>query len=336
MSWNLNGTGDCSMAALCIVKGLRTPLDLCSVTQGERRTISFLSQSVGIVAESDLGTDNIRWMGDARFTFGVLVRLLGKTMYPCDIAVKTEIEDKSEIKKHYALQQAQRRKIQESDEHSILNLESSSESSPSPSPSASVKGLPTLKYGTVNSPLPSSKESGWTPLTPYTNLGNFYAGNMSIMTQDAPFFPASLPSDGMLDLVTIPGDIGRMSSLSLLLKLPKNTFFDAENVRVRKVVAYRIVPRFGKWADGEREKNPSRLARVLKVLGLNGGGGHGNRDGGYISIDGEKYPFEPFQVEVHQGLGTVLSRNVRTYEGPGPTGWEAFTPSQDEVEDGQS
>lgn len=28
---------------------------------------------------------------------------------------------------------------------------------------------------------------------------------------------------------------------------------------------------------------------------------------GYLSVDGEPYPFEEFQVEVHQGMGTLLS-----------------------------
>jgi sphingosine kinase len=28
---------------------------------------------------------------------------------------------------------------------------------------------------------------------------------------------------------------------------------------------------------------------------------------GWVSVDGEAYPFEPFHVEVHKGLATVLS-----------------------------
>jgi hypothetical protein len=28
---------------------------------------------------------------------------------------------------------------------------------------------------------------------------------------------------------------------------------------------------------------------------------------GFLSVDGEPYPFEEFQVEVHQGMGTLLS-----------------------------
>ena len=101
MSCNLNGTDSTSLAALAIVKGIKTPVDLISITQGNTRTLSFLSQSVGIVAETDLGTEHLRWLGPARFTYGFLVRLLGKTVYPCDIAIKCAIEDKPNIREHY-------------------------------------------------------------------------------------------------------------------------------------------------------------------------------------------------------------------------------------------
>ncbi|KAF7513399.1 hypothetical protein GJ744_009820 [Endocarpon pusillum] len=155
MSWNLNGTKSCSMAALVMVKGIRTPLDLVSVTQGQKRIISFLSQAIGIVAETDLGTDNIRWMGSARFTYGFLVRLLGKTVYPCDIAIKTEIADKAAIRAHYSANVCKH--------HQSLKLASTSTSDPShgspdnvdTSPNTSSPasiGLPALKYGTVQSP----------------------------------------------------------------------------------------------------------------------------------------------------------------------------------------
>jgi sphingosine kinase len=47
-------------------------VDLFSVTQGGKRTISFMSQSLGLMAELDIGTENLRWMGDSRFVFGFL------------------------------------------------------------------------------------------------------------------------------------------------------------------------------------------------------------------------------------------------------------------------
>ena len=47
-------------------------VDLFSVTQGGKRTISFMSQSSGLMAEVDIGTENLRWMGDSRFVIGFL------------------------------------------------------------------------------------------------------------------------------------------------------------------------------------------------------------------------------------------------------------------------
>ena len=85
MSCNTNGNKvSPSMSALATVKGVRTPLDLVSITQGNTRILSFLSQAVGIVAEFDLATENLRWMGGTlRFTYGYLVRAMKKKIYPC-------------------------------------------------------------------------------------------------------------------------------------------------------------------------------------------------------------------------------------------------------------
>ena len=239
MSWNLWGTGSVSMAALCLVKGLRTPLDLASITQGNKRTLSFLSQSFGIVAEADLGTEHLRWMGSARFTLGFLSRLIGKTVYPCDLAVKVEIGDKKAIKTHYD--------SYAKDETLVTHR--------APYEPGSATGLPSLRYGTVNDELPE----GW-ELIPQENLGNFYCGNMAFMSADANFFPACLPCDGLLDLIMINGDIPRKRALQMLLAVQEGTLFDMPEVSVRKISGYRLIPR-------QKE--------------------------GYISIDGERIPFEP-------------------------------------------
>lgn len=47
-------------------------IDLCSVTQKDKRTFSFMSQMTGLMADVDIGTENLRWMGDARFVYGYL------------------------------------------------------------------------------------------------------------------------------------------------------------------------------------------------------------------------------------------------------------------------
>ncbi|KAM5471772.1 sphinganine kinase lcb4 [Microsporum audouinii] len=259
MSRNLNGTAGPSMAALCIIKGLRTPLDLVSISHGQRRTLSFLSQAFGIIADSDLGTDNLRWMGPARFTFGFLVRLFGNTVYPCDVALKVEIDDKKHIKEHY---------------NAIVQNKSNTE--PREEVPASG-GLPPLKYGLATDPIPDD----WMRIS-HDKLGNFYSGKMAFMAQDANFFPASLPNDGFLDVIMIRGDISRLTAIQMLGALDDGELFDLPDVHALKISAFRISPR--------------------------------NQEDGYISIDGEQIPYEPFQAEVHRGLGTVISRSGYKYE----------------------
>lgn len=264
MAWNLCGTGSVSLTALAIVKGLQTPLDLVSVTQGNTRTLSFLSQSFGIVADSDLGTDNIRWMGAHRFTYGFLVRLMQRTVYPCDLAIKVVMDDKKAIKDHYAEYVAQKPVKRD----------------PGATAGQSTHGLPELRYGTVQDALPEDWE-----VIPAEAMGNFYAGNMAIVSKDANFFPAALPNDGLLDIVTIDGTISRTTSLKMMSEVPQGGFFDMPEVKIRKALAYRLVP---------------------------------HQKEGYISVDGEQVPFEALQVEVHKGLGTVLSKSGHVYEADGP------------------
>ncbi|KAI5305366.1 coatomer subunit beta [Ascosphaera pollenicola] len=271
MSCNLNGTSSPSMGALCVVKGIRTPLDLVSITHGDQRTLSFLSQSFGIIAESDLGTEHVRWMGSARFTYGFLVRLIRQNCWPCDLAVKTEIGTKEEIKNHYRTKIAEAKDQLAQDDVDAPRLVDMSQEE---------KGLPPLRYGRVTDPLPD----GW-QLIPHEKMSNFYAGNMAYMSPDANFFTCALPNDGMIDLITIPNDCGRKTVIDMMFALENNTLFDMPAVNVQKVSGYRLIPR-------QKE--------------------------GYISVDGERIPFEPFQAEVHRGLGTTLSRNGYSYACPGP------------------
>lgn len=111
---------------------------------------------------------------------------------------------------------------------------------------------------------------------------------MPYMSSGANFFSATLPNDGFMDLICINGDISRRKALKMLSAVEKgNTiFFNMPEVWYRKVHAFRFIPR--------------------------------NQEDGYISIDGERVPFVPFQAEVHRGLGTVLSKNGHFYEAPGP------------------
>ena len=177
MSCNLYGTHRPSLAALAIVKGVPTPLDLVSVTQGNRRTLSFLSQALGMIADLDITTEHLRWMGAARFTYGFLILALQKRTYPCDIAVKAEIEQKDDIKEHY------RQKVAGPTVDSTTGGTASGGGqalmaqnlAPAEPEGDDGQGLPPLKYGTIMDKLPE----GWKVVS-HEKLGNFYCGNASL------------------------------------------------------------------------------------------------------------------------------------------------------------
>lgn len=109
------------------------------------------------------------------------------------------------------------------------------------------------------------------------------------MAPDVIFFNAACINDGFMDLITIDGDVPVAKVPELLLSVGNNSFFDNPLVKYYKISAFRVSPKY--------TKNP------------------------YISIDGEKVPFEPFQAEVHQGLGMVMTKRG-IMEAPGPRNWD--------------
>ncbi|PHH76005.1 hypothetical protein CDD82_4190 [Ophiocordyceps australis] len=281
MACNLYGSHRADVAALGIIKGVVTALDLVSITQSNRRTVSFLSQSLGIVAESDLATEHLRWMGSFRFELGVMTRIFRRKCYPCDIAVKAEVEQKDDVREHYR-RHTSVMSISRASGTSRTLADSQKCDSSSSNPKEE-DGLPPLTHGTVEDELPADWE-----LVPHNKLGTFYCGNMAYMAPDLNFFSAAVASDGCMDLVTLRGDLSPFKAIQTLMSVETGQFFDSRHVSYRKVSAYRIIPR--------------------------------GQEDGYISIDGERVPFEPFQAEVHRGLGRVISKRGR-FEAEGPIDW---------------
>lgn len=99
---------------------------------------------------------------------------------------------------------------------------------------------------------------------------------MSRVSAEATFFPAALPSEGMMDIINIDAKVGRVLSLKMMTAALDGSHYDMPVVKYQKVLGYRLIP-------------------------------HGKS--GYISIDGEPLPYEPFQAESHRGLGRTFTRN---------------------------
>ena len=262
---------------VAIRSGRPIPLDVCSVTQGNIRRLSFLSTAYGLMADLDLGTEHLRWMGDARFVVGFIQGALAKRKYGVELAMRVVDGDKHSIARTYA-----------DERHRASAAASTSESG--------ADGLPPLKYGTATDTLapvlsreshfPTSiatpsdeqqQQQGWHVVE--APLLFFYAGTLPYVAKEHMFFPAAAISDGLIDLVVCP-PMSRISALQALDGTDKGSTFANKQARYYKCTAFRLSPR----------KLP------------------GTQTCENLAIDGERFPpFEPVQVEVHPRLARVIS-----------------------------
>nr|GAT58647.1 predicted protein [Mycena chlorophos] len=219
---------DVCVAALNAVKGLPMKVDLCSVTQNGKRTISFMSQAMGLMADLDIGTEHLRWMGEARFSYGFLRGLIKMKPSPLRILIKEYESDKEKM--FEALQQ-RKKNPPAATKPADADLESTQ--------------LPTLKY-TLDD------EEGWTVVQ--EPLLYLFAGKGPYVGRDYMSFPVSLPDDGLLDIVLQTTNVSRVELLRNQSAAPKGLVYWHPSVRYVKAHAYRVKPLASKGAlavDGE-------------------------------------------------------------------------------------
>ncbi|KAH6918534.1 ATP-NAD kinase-like domain-containing protein [Coprinopsis sp. MPI-PUGE-AT-0042] len=248
LSLNLLGLerGFCAAtAALNIVKGSPMKIDLFSFTQNGKRNLSFMSQSLGLMADLDLDTEHLRWMGDTRFVYGFIRGVLSLDACPIQLSIKVAEKDK-----HKMAQAAHER---------------NQGSSPLVDDGKDAHSLPSLKY------LPDDETDDWVTIDEPMLFA--YAGQGPYVSRDYMAFPVSVPDDGLIDISVMPITT-RKDALSNISTAPSGESYWGPRLQYYKAHAYRVKPLVPK---------------------------------GNLSIDGERYPFEEFQVEVHQGLGTLLS-----------------------------
>ncbi|WVF69189.1 hypothetical protein IAT40_003964 [Kwoniella sp. CBS 6097] len=99
--FGIKDTFNVPFACLNLIKGRPLPIDLCSVVfaPSMTRRFSFLSTALGLMAELDIGTENLRWMGDTRFIVGFLKGIASMKHLPCRIKMKVVQDDKVEMAK---------------------------------------------------------------------------------------------------------------------------------------------------------------------------------------------------------------------------------------------
>ncbi|KAK8858569.1 hypothetical protein IAR55_002798 [Kwoniella newhampshirensis] len=109
--FGVEDTFNIPLSCLNVIKGRRLPIDLCSVLllPSMTRRFSFLSAATGLMVDLDIGTENLRWMGDARFTVGFLRGIVGNKGSKCRLKLKVVQDDKVEMARE-AREQARVRK----------------------------------------------------------------------------------------------------------------------------------------------------------------------------------------------------------------------------------
>ncbi|WWD18462.1 hypothetical protein CI109_102914 [Kwoniella shandongensis] len=109
--FGVEDTFNIPLSCLNIIKGRLLPIDLCSVLllPSNVRRFSFLSTAIGLMVDLDIGTENLRWMGDVRFTVGFLKGLAANKSSKCRLKLKVVESDKVEMARK-AREQARARK----------------------------------------------------------------------------------------------------------------------------------------------------------------------------------------------------------------------------------
>ncbi|TFK42544.1 ATP-NAD kinase-like domain-containing protein [Crucibulum laeve] len=255
LSLNLLGITDgldVAVAALNVIKGRPMKVDLFSFTQNGKRTVSFMSQALGLMADLDVGTEHLRWMGDVRFMVGLIRGII--QFKPCPVQLSFKVAENDKAKMAASLRT---RQMGDDDGNLASPVSFMSEESVS-------DALPPLKYL-------HEDEDGWTTFD--EPLLYVYAGKGPYVGRDFMAFPVSWPNDGLIDVMAMPVS-SRKDILTGMAGAHKGESFWHPRLHYVKAHAYRVKP--------------------LKSTG-------------YLAVDGEIFPFEEFQVEVHQGLGTFLS-----------------------------
>ena len=146
-------------------------------------------------------------MGGHRFVVGFIQRALAGPHYECEISMRIVQSDKEAMKQD----------ILQGVSHSPVAVEKQ-------------KGMPSLRFGTVNDPIPSgpdlqtikeSKASGWTTLN--APIASMYAGTVPYLADNLLQFPIS-NSDGnivvsILPVVSTATLIGVSDSLHIRLRI---------------------------------------------------------------------------------------------------------------------
>ncbi|ODQ80008.1 hypothetical protein BABINDRAFT_161655 [Babjeviella inositovora NRRL Y-12698] len=237
------GTVRPGAATLALLKAQERRVDLMGVSQaGQPPKLSFLSQTYGVIACSDICTEFLRFMGAVRFDLGVLYQVVRRSKFPCEISIKYACETKEGVSEFYSQRKGEN---PEDVDVSSKNFQ--------------------LRFPDVEAPVPED----WTVVDPQVtaNLGIFYSGKMPYVADGVQFFPAALPDDGTIDIVVTDARDPFTKTAAYLTRVGSGGHFDFSEVHYAKAEAFRLTPRLRDSVisvDGENFPFQALQVEVLK------------------------------------------------------------------------
>lgn len=219
MTWSTHGTSDPVDATLSMLKLTRVKADAMAVTQldlnGNPVTkLSFLTQTYGVIADADIGTEHLRWMGALRFDIATAKGILSRATFPCDLYVDNVCDDKHEL---------------------VRALAPTAAPSPAPSPASDP-------YQLLGPPLDKPVPSLWTKVPGTDKLNVLYAGKYPYISKDVLFFPTARPDDGTMDLLITLTNLSVMDMNSMFSKVHTGEHIYHDKLGYSKVRSYRLIP----------------------------------------------------------------------------------------------
>ncbi|WBW73569.1 sphingoid long chain base kinase [Schizosaccharomyces osmophilus] len=246
-SYNATQETHPASVALEIIKGVKKSFDLMSFDQKGDISYSFLSANYGIIADSDVGTDNLRFMGENRTILGFLIRLFQKPTWKCKVEMEVVSSDRNEMRKAY-LQRLQQATINKNG-----------------GTTDRIVNMPWYNEGNISRVTIDIQD-----------LSVFYAGLLPYVAADMRVFPVCDIDDGLIDVAIIRSNPFRRPLLSMFMHIETGEHFNSDFLSYYKVRSFRFTP-------------------------IDTGAHH------YFVLDGEEYPFVPFECRAAPGLGTTLA-----------------------------
>ncbi|KAI7905459.1 ATP-NAD kinase-like domain-containing protein [Cokeromyces recurvatus] len=189
--------------ALQTIKGKPMAFDLCSIVYDDHRYFSFLSQNYGITAYADLGTEHMRWMGDARTVVGLLQEIFSRHTYNIKAAIQVVESDKKKMQNDYITSFTNE-----------VNV-----------PMNELEGDVVDTIPDLSEPVPDD----WMVIE--DKISFFLTSKVPLLARGMLSHPYALPNDGTIDLLLVRGSPNISKELDVFSKVEKGQHINSDIVK---------------------------------------------------------------------------------------------------------